>query len=326
MDKSKLIPLLESLGVIKLWRYRNRHCPIILMYHRIVDDLMLPGIKPVIFKQQMEYLKTHFNIVSMDQLHQDLIQNKVKPYSVAVTFDDGHQDFYQTAWPILRALEIPTTLFIPINFIDKRNFLWPDLIRYLILNSPRQNVFVFDKNFSLSTLENRLFLWHSVGNYCLNLSPKEQDITIKNLAKELDVLIPIKPMFPFCPVSWSELKEMQQQGLHIGSHSVSHPILSLLTEHEITQELLDSSQRIEAMLGVKPSAFCYPNGMPSDISTTARQSAKNHYQYAVTAFPNNLKKVDPHYYGRYAAPTTLNGFKKLVNGLQRSSTRKGNYS
>ena len=52
---------------------------------------------------------------------------------------------------------------------------------------------------------------------------------------------------------------MQSGGLIIGSHTVSHPILSALNETDLHHELQNSADAIEQHLGNRPKGICYPN-------------------------------------------------------------------
>jgi peptidoglycan/xylan/chitin deacetylase (PgdA/CDA1 family) len=71
------------------------------------------------FREQMRFLKENYEIVSMDQLV-TLLQNSqpIPSRVVAVTVDDGFQDFYVYGFPILRQYAIPATVFLPTGFID----------------------------------------------------------------------------------------------------------------------------------------------------------------------------------------------------------------
>jgi len=52
----------------------------------------------------------------------------LKANSVLLTVDDGYQDFYNLAFPILKKYEVPATVFFTTDFIDKRIWLWHDLL------------------------------------------------------------------------------------------------------------------------------------------------------------------------------------------------------
>lgn len=83
-----------------------------------------------VFKQQMQYLKDKdYNIASM----QDLINffdfgTPIPPKSILLTFDDGYQDFYTDAYPILSSLGFHATMFTPTGLIQNPDYLtWGEI-------------------------------------------------------------------------------------------------------------------------------------------------------------------------------------------------------
>lgn len=63
------------------------------------------------------------------------------------------------------------------------------------------------------------------------------------------------------------VRELHQQGCEFGSHAVSHPRLSHLTQDQQRREIVDSKKTIEDLLGESVPHFCYPYG---DYSLRAR--------------------------------------------------------
>lgn len=61
-------------------------------------------------------------------------------------------------------------------------------------------------------------------------------------------------------VSWSQLREMRQAGMSIGSHSRSHPFLSELDETALRSELLGSKNRIDQELDQITDTIALPGG------------------------------------------------------------------
>jgi len=58
----------------------------------------------------------------------------------------------------------------------------------------------------------------------------------------------------------SQLREVQDMGFSIGSHSCSHVRLAQLADDRIASELRDSKSALEDMLGRRVDHFCYPYG------------------------------------------------------------------
>lgn len=63
-------------------------------------------------------------------------------------------------------------------------------------------------------------------------------------------------------MTWSEVRELQQAGIHFGSHTVTHPKLVELDWPQIKTELADSKAEIENRLGVPADTFAYPFAFP----------------------------------------------------------------
>lgn len=112
----------------------------VLMYHYIrispdpeTDRLGFNlSVTPENFRTQMEYLKkTGYTTVTPDEVYQALKTNaKLPSKSVLLTFDDGYADFYSTAYPVLKNLNLRATLFIVSGFVgnpDGRYVTWSQI-------------------------------------------------------------------------------------------------------------------------------------------------------------------------------------------------------
>ena len=102
----------------------------ILMYHYVrtvdpnVDNL---GFRLSVthdqFNEQMDWLLNQgYHTISPDQL----LQNKALPAkSVLITFDDGYEDFYTDAWPILQAHNFTAMFFVVTGFMRTDGYVTP---------------------------------------------------------------------------------------------------------------------------------------------------------------------------------------------------------
>jgi peptidoglycan/xylan/chitin deacetylase (PgdA/CDA1 family) len=89
---------------------------VIFCYHRLVDKVRYPGteITPAAFEAEMKALKDRgITVISL----QDLLawkrgEKNIPPRCAVITFDDGWKSQYEVAWPILKKLGYPVTMFI----------------------------------------------------------------------------------------------------------------------------------------------------------------------------------------------------------------------
>jgi peptidoglycan/xylan/chitin deacetylase (PgdA/CDA1 family) len=95
----------------------------VLLYHSISDhphDRI--AVHPKLFLRHMEMLKSEFSVVSLQELNNLFRSNSSIPAdAVAVSFDDGYDDAYTDALPILNKYSIPATFFIPAGRIGTNN-------------------------------------------------------------------------------------------------------------------------------------------------------------------------------------------------------------
>lgn len=81
---------------------------------------------PRIFGEQMEFLKkAGYRTVSLHEAMQHMESGEqTRESTVVLTFDDGFQDFYTHAFPILEKYQFTATVFLPTNYIadERRQF------------------------------------------------------------------------------------------------------------------------------------------------------------------------------------------------------------
>jgi peptidoglycan/xylan/chitin deacetylase (PgdA/CDA1 family) len=84
----------------------------IFCYHSISEDPHdIYAITPADFRAQLARIKKNFTIVPTSEI------GKEHKHAACITFDDGFADFFSQAYPILRELDIPATLFVPTQYI-----------------------------------------------------------------------------------------------------------------------------------------------------------------------------------------------------------------
>ncbi len=88
----------------------------LLIYHRIggesPDELDVPSAT---FERQLDLLAGH-DVVSLDIALDRLDAGDASP-CVVLTFDDGFEDVYRNAWPLLRDRGLPFTLYLASAFV-----------------------------------------------------------------------------------------------------------------------------------------------------------------------------------------------------------------
>ncbi len=158
----------------------------VIMYHNIdyKKDSAL-SVTPENFERQMRFLKSFgYNVISIDELAGLLKDKKpLKPKTIAITFDDGFENNYSSAYPVLKKYKLPATIFVIVNEIGKEGYL-----------------------------------------------------------------------------TWSELREMSENNIVIGSHTLTHAYLTSLDPETLDRELVLSKSILEEKLNRKVNVMSYPLG------------------------------------------------------------------
>jgi peptidoglycan/xylan/chitin deacetylase (PgdA/CDA1 family) len=61
-------------------------------------------------------------------------------------------------------------------------------------------------------------------------------------------------------LSLNQIRELHRHGVGFGSHTLTHPALTRLSDHELRREVEDSKAQLEDLLGSEISCFAYPYG------------------------------------------------------------------
>lgn len=263
---SKLaLRVLQCCGVFSVTRALSAGMARILMYHNFSgqeetdpDALNVEGIRC-----QFTYLRRHFQVVPLLRLAEQLASGrKLDRHMVALTIDDGRRGCYEFLFPLLQEFGLPATFFVVSSFIRGEDWIWTDKVIWLSEQSRPPQELVLSKLETVFRSLNRM-------------RPEQRNARIEAMAKSAGVTFPKTIPAKYMPCSWSELREMADSGLmEIGSHTVTHPILSSVTDEESWDELTRSRAQIEEGIGRTVNCFCYPNGMPGDYRPSQLQQVE----------------------------------------------------
>ncbi len=114
--------------VVGGWHFlETKYYPPILMYHSIDEQWTKTklSVSPEQFREQMKFLREkHYNVISLEALADLINSGKRIPHNtVVITFDDGNENNYTNAFPVLKEYKTTATIFLVSDWIGKENFL-----------------------------------------------------------------------------------------------------------------------------------------------------------------------------------------------------------
>lgn len=243
----------------------------ILVYHRVqptLEPLVMAPIATTQFDAQMKMIAKYFRPISLTQLISELESGIYIKGTVCVTFDDGYADNYQYALPILQNYKVPATVFVATDFVGTNKLLWYDRVLDAFKRTQKKSLeieFAGLAGIPLVDLQTRNELAFQMLGALKKLAPIERDKIIDALFVKAEVAEDSKSKIRQM-LSWDEVRELYTQGIEIGAHTCSHPILTLLSQAEIESEVFRSKQMIENELQASIKLFAYPNGQPGDFN------------------------------------------------------------
>ena len=121
----------------------------ISMYHYTRDLFhsrypKIKGMDVSIFKKQLDFFKSNFNVVRMEQVINAVKGTENLPdNALLLTFDDGYIDNYAYAYPLLEEYGFQGSFFIPGKTFDTHQLLDVNKVHY-ILASTETSVLLLD--------------------------------------------------------------------------------------------------------------------------------------------------------------------------------------
>lgn len=234
----------------------------ILMYHRIlpVADALRPDETTVdTFAWHMGLIKKFFNPLPLEEAAERLAAGTLPPRAICVTFDDGYADNLKLALPVLKANDVPATVFVSTAYLDG-GCMWNDMIIEAV-RTREGNVLSLPKlgidHLPLDTSEDRYRAVRSVIRAVKHLDFAAREDFANELAADSE------PKPCDLMLSTRELQTLAGDALiTIGAHTHRHPILSTLTEQQALDEIQTSKSILESKIGTEIKSFAYPNGRP----------------------------------------------------------------
>jgi peptidoglycan/xylan/chitin deacetylase (PgdA/CDA1 family) len=272
--KRVLAEAMSSSGTMSL--IERIHCfrkAFVLMYHRVIDPdspqafISQSGmfVTKDTFKNQVRFLKDHFDLVFLDDLIEKRENGKDISKCCVITFDDGWRDNYTVAFPILEKYCAPATVFLATGFVGTERVFWPDELSFYLENIPVSKLSSETKTEVFKGFVDKI-------SKLINKGPeyvKEEAIeTLKlaSAAEREEILKHLRSMIgdkriPAQIMSWDEARKMVESGLiRFGAHTVNHVLLDHLPIDLLRNEINASRDDIQTKLGCKVNLFAYPNG------------------------------------------------------------------
>lgn len=263
---------LDHSSVMRLHRRTIPACQIFI-YHRVNDDRdpFFYATPVAEFERQMEYLARNFRMASLDEIGAGNFPVNGHNCCIAVTFDDGYRDNFTYAFPILKKLGIPATIFLATGCIESGEIPWYDKVRLAFKLTMQQHLSlagVGGPGASLETLPQKLAGMERTLAWLRSQDEFNRSRGLAEVFRELRV--PAGLNLRNTMLRWEDIRLMAKQGITFGAHTVTHPVLAGLSKERLQEEIGGSKRAVEARLQLPVRHFAYPFGKHADFSPQAK--------------------------------------------------------
>jgi peptidoglycan/xylan/chitin deacetylase (PgdA/CDA1 family) len=291
----------------------------ILAYHSVSNPSPYRratiAVRPDLFDRQMAYLAAHYRVLTLDEVVERIAVDQRFPHkAVAITFDDGYLDNYEIALPILRKHGLTATFFLSTGPVLQGDAFWVGWLHTAITCTRRLPLLIARLGIEFephgNTRENVHVAIAARLNRC---GARERRSIYAEIDNILDDVPSIRRPSEFM-MRAEHVRELSRAGMLIGSHTVSHPILSEIGEGEALSELLCSKRDLEGVIDKRVDHLAYPNGpgVTLNFNGTVRRLARHAgYRSASTSIRGVVRpRSDPYQLPRQSInePLGFTGF------------------
>jgi len=245
-------------------------------------------ITPDFLRAMLAHLRAQgIDIVTMDEVHQRLVERNFASRFACFTFDDGYRDNRDYALPVMREADAPFMLYVASDFAAGSGRLWWIALEMAIAKADAIEVTMggVAGRFDTSTAQTKQAAFDRLHDWLRSLPEHDLQREIASLCARYGI-----DQAAICRdlcMSWDELKPFAGDPLvAIGAHTITHCNLAQQSEATARDELTVSRARIEDALQRPAIHLAYPYG--DKPAAGPREFALAHaagYKTAVTTRP-----------------------------------------
>ena len=290
-----------------LWPIVETGSAVVLRYHRVAgsaDDPVPLAVTPEEFDAQLAFLAERCTVVTAGTVAEAVIEERpLPPQAVAITFDDGYEDNFSAAFPLLKKHGLPATFFVTAGWVESARVLWWDRLHEYVRRAAAEGAEPMgydDLPPSVARVLATARLAEPAGPATvehelvaairgLSLPPSDVETLVECIAEALGA-DEIDPE-PYLPMNWFQVQILHEGGMEMGSHTMSHARLATVPAEQAFEELAQSRRLLEERLDAEIGLLAYPAGNhDQDVMDLAAEAG---YEAAYTTETGAVRLGDP---------------------------------
>src|SRR5690606_27961350 len=242
----------------------------VFMLHRLaVPEAGVEGLSTALLEQCLDYLcEEGYRFISLEDAARRALDGTLgREKWVAFSLDDGFTEQVMLAGDIFAKFNCTSTCFLLTGFIDGDLWQWEHQLIYLLKHTTAKSLTARiadrDFTFNLDMPKAHRPIIAAIRRLAASKSYQIVDTT----TAELQVELPTQPPIDEQPATWDEVRAMEARGMQFAPHTVTHRIVSGLSDEEQSEEIERSFARIRQECSNPANVFCYPSGQLDQYDT-----------------------------------------------------------
>lgn len=257
----------------------------VAMYHYTRDFIhsrysKIKGLDIKLFRQQLDFFKYNFNVVSMEQVIESIKNKNLPDNALLLTFDDGYIDNYTYVFPLLEEYGFQGSFFIPGKTFMTHQLLDVNKIHYILASACIDNLIVdlkermnFYRGDEFEYPENdELFEKYAIAD---RMDSKEtifikrilQTVLPEQLRNRISsdlfkkyVGVPEEQIAYELYMTADQICVLKRHGMFIGIHGYDHYWLGKLCEDEMKKDIDKALMAMDPFINRNCWVMNYPYG------------------------------------------------------------------
>lgn len=258
----------------------------ISMYHytRDLKHSRYPEIKGLdvnLFREQIAFMKSNFNIVTMEQALEAIsTKEKLPEKALLLTFDDGYADNYTVAMPVLEEYGVQGSFFIPGKTFTTHQLLDVNKIHYVLASANIYNLvedlkkemdYYRGQEFQYASTEELFAKYAVASRFDIKETVFVKQMLQTVLPEKLRNIISSKLFAKYVGVteeqlayelymSEEQIRTMRRHGMFIGIHGYDHYWLGNLPVEQMENDISLALDALDEFVDRKQWVMNYPYG------------------------------------------------------------------
>jgi peptidoglycan/xylan/chitin deacetylase (PgdA/CDA1 family) len=270
-------------------------------------------------RSQLRWLAAVANVLPLGTALDALASGgHLPPRACALTFDDGYADNLHVAAPLLARYSLPATFFLVPGLLSGEVEAWWEVLAQHFNTAVAERLEWRGRVWQLSDAAARSRAHADVESQLKSLSRSAREEALRELRGALRPAGSARRQEDLF-LDWHGARQLVDRGFDIGSHTMTHPLLSREAPVTVLDELQGARSALEEGLQRDVDLLAYPNGQRPDFDDVVVSTARRvGYRWGLTTLAGFNDDETPRFEVRRPVLSSVGGSRELASAVRES--------